>query len=424
MKRYALTVVFLLTVGFCFGQGLVGVNELYVGPQIGGTRALAMGGAYTAVNKGIDALSGNPAGLVNLETAQFLGGARLRFSGTSKYEDSYYDDDEYYEDFSRKFKLNPKVLNLGVAFPINVSGFENKVVGAVGYRSVYDYSNKVQTEYKYETGNYESTTTVKGLINYLSLGLGTQVGEKMSLGFSFNLPMMKGLKREFESKDKGEVDTDTYESEREYDVSGGNFVQFGGILQLSPELGIGASYMTSHSFKVGKEKWKTNDNGVKNNGKSKEEDKIEMPGFYSLGLSYKFSPELLLSAEIQNRPWESIEVDGEEIEDVENGSAYRVGFEYSSTFLLRGGFVMERLPMVDEDLDPVNAKWITAGIGTELNNMLLDITAAYRFASYSEEILVWDPNTFDYETKSYDYKINELVFYATLRYAFDFKIDL
>ncbi len=424
MKWFLWAAVIVLTGSLCFGQSFFGASEFYVAPQTGGTRAVAMGGAYSAVNAGIDALYGNPAGLVKLDQAQFLGGGRLRFTGSSKYEDSYYEDENFVTDYSRKFKLNPKILNLGVAFPVNISGFQNKVVGAVGYKSVYDYSNKISTEYKTDNGSFESTSTTKGLLNYLSFGLGAEFGEKVSLGFSFNLPVMKGLQENYESKSKGETDTYNYESEAEYEVSGGNFLQLGGIVQITPALGIGASYMTSHSFKVGKTKWKVNDNGEKSNGKSKQEDKIEFPGLYSIGLSYKVSPELLLTADIQNRPWESMEVNGDEIEDVENGSVYRLGFEYGTHLLLRGGFALERLPLVDDDLDPVNAKWITAGIGTELSNLLLDISAAYRFATYSVELDVFDPDSFDTITKSYDYKISELVFYATVRYAFDFKIDL
>jgi len=407
MRTFILIVVLLLLGQVCWGQELTA-------PQTGGTRAFSMGGVYTATNQGIDALSGNPGGLALLDSAQFLVGGRVLLMGKGGLDD-YYKDRYDFKDFSHKYGINPKLMNVGIAFPITLSGFSHKLVGAVGYRSFYDLSEKVIIEFEDQSGTKsEETEKTRGLINVLSFGVGTTISEKYSFGLSFNLPLIKGYKFESEGERKSTGGTSKDEEEREYDVSGGSFIQLGGIVQVTPDLSIGASYTMSHKFELEDGKYTYKEDGDVTSEGALPDNKYEIPAMYSIGFSYRVAPDFLISAELQNRPFDDVEVNGNELNYLESGSSYRFGIEYGSDVLLRAGLIMERLPMIDVDKDWVNFKGVSGGIGHKSNNIMLDVGGAYIFGSFEGA---------KFKTKTYDCNFNQLMVYATLIYSFEFSID-
>ena len=408
MRTFILIAMLLLLGQVCWGQEIGA-------PQTGGTRAFSMGGVYTATNRGIDALSGNPGGLALLENAQFLVGGRVLLMGKADLEEDYYKDYYDLKDYSSKFGINPKLLNVGIAFPITLSGFSHKLVGAVGYRSFYDLSENEIREFEDQSDNkYEETENERGLINVLSFGVGTTISEKYSFGLSFNLPLIKGYKYESEQEIKYTGGTTKYEEEAEYDVSGGSFIQLGGIVQVTPELSIGASYTMSHKFELEDGKYTDKEDGDVVDEGDLYDIKYESPAMYSIGFSYRVAPDFLISAELQNRPWEDVEVNGKELSNLESGSSYRFGIEYGSDVLLRAGLIMERAPIIDLDKDGVNFKGVTGGIGYKSNNIMLDVGGLYVFTSFDGAKV---------GTKTYDINFNQLMVFATLIYSFEFSID-
>jgi hypothetical protein len=132
---------------------------------------------------------------------------------------------------------------------------------------------------------------------------------------------------------------------------------------------------------------------------------------FSLGLSYRASETFLLSAEIQNRPWEDVEIDGDDLDYLESGSSYRIGFEYGDSFLLRGGFISERAPMTNVDGDPVNFTAVTGGLGFSSDAMRVDVGGMYAFTKFE---------AYRYSGTNYDFIFNQLIAYASLTYFFDF----
>ncbi|MDI6791552.1 MAG: outer membrane protein transport protein [bacterium] len=378
----------------------------------GGNRALAMGGVYTATSQGIDALSGNPAGLSLLNKAQLSVGGQLTLWGKDDLEEDYYKKVINVDDYSSKLGMTPELLNIGAAFPVNISKVspKYKLAGAVGYRSFYDINSKISMEASVNSEEVEETTKRRGLVNMLSFGLGTTILEKYSIGAALNIPLLKGFKAESESeiKDKS-TDVKTEEEEEEFDISGGTCLQLGGIVQATPELSVGASYIMGHKIKFEKGKYTTKHDGKVVSEGELSNKKIDIPSHYNIGVSYKASPDLLVSAELQNRPWEDYEIDGNNLSCLESGRAYRFGLEYGSDILLRAGFVWERLPVIDADKDPVNIKTITGGLGYNSNDMAFDVAGVYAFTTYEE-------------IKSYDYDIKQLIASASFKYFFDFDL--
>ena len=383
-------------------------------PLLGGSRAYSMGGVYTATNYGAEALLGNPGGLGLLSQAQVIVGGRMTVLGTSSMEEDYYKDIQNYKNYEYKYGINPKFLNAGVAFPINLANFKNKLVGAVGYRTFYDFASKVNIEGTDSfDAKFEETDKIKGLINVLSFGFGTSFSDNLSFGVSYNIPMLSGYKFESEATVKSAYATNKYEKESEYDVAGTHFMQLGCIAQLTNNLSLGIAYLTSHKYKLEEGKTTEKTDGQITYESDLADERWEFPSRYSIGIAYRMGSDLLLAAEYQNRPWEDVEIDGDELYYLESGGSYRIGFEYGSGLLIRGGFLSERIPDFDVDEDPVNVNSLTGGVGYKTGNIVIDLGAAYTFKA------------FDYvmaSSKYYEYQYRHLVVFANVLYAMNFSL--
>lgn len=354
-----------------------------------------MGGVATATNKGIDALSGNPAGLSLINNSQVLLSGRSIITGQYSLDADYYEGD-YIKDYSSGVGVDPKILNLGLSVPISIENFDHALVGAIGYRSFYDASFRYNSLKEYTEGKSEKDLNLGGIINTLSFGIATTISNNYSFGVSLNIPILSG----FTANEIRKPSTGTKsEDQIKYDIAGGTFIQIGAIANITPELSIGASYILAHDYKLKKGKEKT-----ENETYDLEDVKFEMPGMYSLGIAYRVKPELLVSVELQNRSWEDVQVENKDLKYVESGSSYRFGIEYGTYVLYRLGFESERLPLIDRGKEPVNINKLTGGIGFKMNYMLFDIGTGYEFTSY-EELKTGG--------KTYDFNISKFIVYAT-----------
>lgn len=414
--RYSLwfEITIILTLGsVCLGQE--NLQVLDAAPKLGSTRTLSMGGVHIPTNGGIDALSGNPGGLPLINGAQLSVSGRVRLLGKSDF------DEEFYEDFWQKrrsgFTRSYRLTNVGLVFPITIPTTSVKLVTAVGYRSFYDWQRKEFAEGEWESSVYNGLTTyersyrTKGLMDLLSLGLGTTISEKWSFGMSINIPLRERYETEYEGEtiypDGG---YDYYRRER-WDVSAGNFLHFGGIFQITPKLTVGISCPFVHKFTIrnGMVTYRWSHDGQERSYEIDGKYKWRIPGTFDLGIAYQLRPDLLLAGEIQNRPWEEIRINGLQIDGVKSGNAYRVGLEYGDTILYRIGFALDRLPILDADDHGVDIKNATAGIGFQLKQWTLDAALVYKFVAFDNKLRWYSDHL---------YQIRELVIHSTLQYNF------
>ena len=410
MKRIiyiAIAMVFILR-HICLAQE--NLEALDAAPKTGGTRALSMGGVYIATNQGIDALSGNPGGLALLDGIQISVTGSVQIYGKSDFDDTYY---SYYIAYSSKFEPLFKFTNIGIAVPITIPKASIKLAGAAGYRRFYDWSRRkvVEKEYDYyENGIVHSKETYKthGLINVLSLGIGTTMSKKWSFGFSVNFPIWKNYENESEINDIYSDKIYKSNTQEERNVSADCFIQLGGILQVTSKLAAGVSCLMKHGFTLQNVKRKSHYNGDVYSYEIDDKNKWEIPGTIDFGISYKLRPNLLLAADIQSRPWENIRINDLPIDDVKNGNVYRFGLEFERKVLFRAGFSWERLPLLDADEHPVDLKNTTAGIGYQSKDFILDLGLSYKFVTF--ETQRWG--------EKWKYHIREFVIHTTLRHCF------
>lgn len=322
-------------------QTIYGEWALDAAPKFGNTRTLSMGGVTIASGSGIDAFSGNPGGLARIRDIQISITSGLQIWGKR---------DE------KTLKPFYQLKNAGIVFPFSISHQNISFAGAIGYRSFYNCDRKIKRSY------YTNTTT--GLVDVFSMGFGIHFSSIGSLGMILHIPVKKTYAYQWESY--------YYRYEFAGDVTSSKIIQFGGIIDMTSKWMIGFSCLMNHNFTIN-----THDIGYPEYLLYSE--KREMPWTCDFGIAYKASPNLLIAADIQNRPWEHMRINDQKISDVKSGNAYRIGIEWGHEPIFRAGYARDILPAIDSEGDPVDINNLTIGLGFPLSLLVIDVGFSYQF---------------------------------------------
>lgn len=370
-------------------------------PQTGGNRAFAMGGTYIASNKGINALYGNPAGLTMNNGFEFVISGYWQIYKKNQFEDNYYTrywNNDYYSfsiDYDRKLDFN----QIGLLLQKNTTDFPLKFAGAVGLSPFYNYNNNRRFEeaYSYETSSSEimhsknfEDEKIKGLYDLLSIGIGISTDAIGSIGISINYPVNKQYKEIYDyshiTERNGSIQKHEYEDKYSQKVSADKFLRIGGILHLTSALSIGILWNQSYHFYL-------------------EQNKRTFPSTLNFGLTYQLIPNLLFAFDIQSQPWEKVKLGNANLYDAKNGNSYRFGLEYRNKIILRGGYALDRLPVLNSADKPVNLNNITLGIAYPRKFIVFDLGMRYRFKTFNTESVYGE---------SFDYVIRDLVIQSSI----------
>ncbi|MDP8211575.1 MAG: hypothetical protein P9M05_12255 [Candidatus Stygibacter australis] len=317
---------------------------------------------------GSNALFTNPGCLAMIEDKVFQGGMRFKF-GSWKSE---YSGDEYSDNSEGKYPFHIKINHLSYAMPYQIQGSSLKTVFAVGYRTYYDWGYNIHytesnAEYDYD---YDSTYKRHGGLNTLTFGGGINFQDKFYAGLAMNIGVMGKVSWEEEYTENGE--TESYDGD--YTVKG-SFFTLGGVYKVNPKMDMGFYYRPG--FKVGYEF----------DGESSDDD---VPGLLAVSSSYQISDAFKFIFEYQTRGLGDYKRGNDDIYDVDNGYALRLGAELGKK--IRAGFYMDSVPLKDTDSNgesektPNTMKGFTLGTGFDINpNLSLDIFGEYAFTGYERE---------------------------------------
>ena len=346
-------------------------QSLNFNPIGAGARARGMGGAFIGVADDATAASWNPAGLVQLESAE-ASVVGLFESYTPESDIPDFDADPY--------KSSHIGLNFfSVAFPLAIG--ERNLVAAVAYQKVMDLY------YKYDSDYAEVERT--GGVNSITPSIGIQLTTAISIGASVNI--LTGS-TEYTQKYKTGYSQDT---ETSYDYTGTNF-SVGGLFDFN-RFKLGVVYKSPFGL----------------NEKDDDQDydvTLTMPQMLGVGVSFAATENLTLAADYEMRSFSDTEYEDNRTEqktsaEWEDINQLRVGVEYllmtgDNVLPLRLGFATTPLPTTDDNDDQIVGKNITAGVGLIMGNINLDLGVEYN--SYSYE--------FDTGEQKYDYSDNYLRF--------------
>lgn len=370
-------------------------------PQTGGSQSSAMGGSYIAFNQGIDALFGNPAGLPANNTVEFMLGYYWQIHKNSQFDDDYYL--RYWNDsYSIEYKKNYRLIYLGMSCQKELSHSPFTFAGAIGFSPFYYWESNRQgiESYSYSTSTSElirSHTNIyeekmMGLYDILSIGVGFSWEGAGSIGISLNYPLRENYETEFNStyisEINGEITSYQSNSKDWQNVYASQFIRIGGMLHLTSKFTLGILWMQAHHYNIANQR-------------------RDFPATLNYGVAYRIFPGLLLAFDLQSQPWEKVRIGNEYISNVKNGNAYRFGLEYTNKIIMRAGYAIDRLPILDSEDKAVNMKNITLGIGYSVKYVVFEIAVRYRFTKFKTE--EW--------LQVYNYNFSETVLQSSIKLA-------
>jgi hypothetical protein len=367
-------------------------------PQIGGNQSFAMGGTYIAFNQGINALFGNPAGLPADNTVEFILGYYWQIHKNSQFDDAYYLrywNGSYSIEYKKKYRLN----YLGMSWQKKLSHYPFKFAGAIGFSPFYYWESTRERvrSYSYSTSTPELRRSytieeekMMGLYDIISIGIGFSWEGTGSIGISLNYPVRENYQDEFNLTHTYEIDEEIkgykYTSKDWRNVYASQFIRIGGMLHLTSRFILGIIWMQRHHYNIANQR-------------------RDFPVTLNYGIAYRILPTLLLAFDMQSQPWEKVRIDDEYISNVKNGNAYRLGLEYTNKIIMRTGYAVDRLPILDSEDNAVNMMNITLGIGFSAKYVIFEIAARYRFTKFKTE--EWQ--------EVYNYNFSETVLQSSIK---------
>jgi len=377
-------------------------------PVGSGARALGMGGAFIAVADDATAASWNPGGLVQLETPE----ASVVGAGFYRNEDNSF---SLHPEASGDQSVSDVSLNyLSASYPFTL--LDRNMVVSINYQNLYDLSREWRfplNEKEFilsKNGNMDYTQ--KGSLSALGLAYAIQISPEFSFGFTLNFWTDSFSKNQWEQKihqwGEGSLGTNpfTYESNSrdKYSFSGFN-ANLGLMWNVTSQWTLGVVFKTPFTASLKHEsyfgyavRYKSNPGGDHSHETSSVTyEDLDMPMSYGIGVAYRFSDTLTLSADIYRTEWgdfiltdpkgnKTSPITGlpEGESDVSATHQARVGAEYllidpPLVIPLRGGVFYDPAPAQGS---PDSFFGVSVGSGIVYERYVLDVAYQYRFGNH------------------------------------------
>lgn len=369
-------------------------------PVGSGARALGQGGAFIAVADDATAASWNPAGLYVLQIPEI--------SATVNYLDRREDNR-----FGRNpeadgsMKISETDLNYAsAAYPFHAFG--RNMIFSLNYQHLYDFHREWRFPITRSQANWAPDENVHyvqdGLLSALGPAFCVAVNPDLSVGVVVNIWDNDITPNEWEEKYRvwgsqtyalpgrmPETVQIEYEKHDRYTFKGIN-ANLGVMWRATDKLSLGCVLKTPFTADLRHETWESNRIG----GVSVTDEKLDMPMSYGVGLSYRFSDDLRIAADVYVTEWDEYIItdsEGRETSPVTGKSAaesdidpvcvFRTGVEYKFTnrvkrysIPVRAGLFYDPAP-ADGGTDDFYG--ISAGAGIAFGRFAFDAACQYRF---------------------------------------------
>lgn len=386
-------------------------------PVGSGARALGMGGAFIAVADDATAASWNPGGLIQLKKPE------ISVVGNWFYrtEDNEFGDDPQ---TSRSESVSEEDINyLSMAYPFTL--FNRNMIVSLNYQHLYDFTRERKFPFRIVTPLEAGNTSIvdanqhyreKGSLSALGLAYCIQIIPQLSFGFTLNLWDDDISNNEWEENyhatglqtmktASGSVMFERpfqYDRMVKYSLSGFN-ANVGILWRATDKLTIGLVFKSPFTADL---KYKSVGKIIRNVGENqsiditqeKENQKLDMPMSYGVGVSYRFSDKLTIAADIYRTEWQDfvlMDADGKETDPITGKSIHesdidptyqvRLGAEYlfinrkpRYVIPLRAGVFYDPAPA---EGSPDDYYGFSLGSGIAIGRYVFDIACQYRFGN-------------------------------------------
>ncbi|MCP3876202.1 MAG: hypothetical protein GY699_24050 [Desulfobacteraceae bacterium] len=285
-------------------------------PVGSGARAMGMGGAFIAVADDATAASWNPAGLIQLEKPE------ISVVGTAFYikEDAYFGTNP--EANGTQNFSDQDINYFSLVYPFTLLG--RNMVTSINYQQLYDFTRSMDVYLEEHTANSTTQRYISqdndGKLGAIGLAFSVQVTPAVSLGCTINLWEDWFHDNGWEESMHDEriltirlptppnppgttLTTRTItQAKTKYSFSGVN-ANLGVVWNVNDRLTMGAVLKTPFTADLKEEYTRTLPLASAVNTSNDQE--IEMPMSYGLGISYRFSDSFTSSADIYITEWDN-----------------------------------------------------------------------------------------------------------------------
>ncbi|MBN2438033.1 MAG: outer membrane protein transport protein [Deltaproteobacteria bacterium] len=376
-------------------------------PVGSGARALGMGGAFIAVADDATAASWNPGGLIQLETPEvsivgaYCNRAENNFFGTNP------------EASGKQNVSDTRINYLSAAYPFTLFG-HNMIVSA-NYQNLYDFNREwgfplMQESERLKTGQ-DVGFKQEGGLSAFGIAYCAQMTPTFSFGFTLNFWEDGIYKNKWEQTTR-QTGTGTFVgnpftfealSHDEFSFSGFN-VNLGVLWNVSSSVTLGAVFKTpfkadlrhesAFSYFLDFPQYPSANSA--DSTAYVEEEHLDMPMSYGLGISCRFSDRFTASADIYRTEWddfvltdakgnESSPITGTPVSESNISPTHqiRIGAEYlfinpGYVVPVRGGIFYDPAPA---EGSPDNYFGFSLGAGIAYGRFIFDIAYQYRFGN-------------------------------------------
>ena len=421
MNRYlsaAPMVLVILLTFFCllssylanpaFGQTIQRIDIPSSPNPVGsGARALGMGGAFIAVADDATAASWNPGGLIQLEKPEVSGVGAFFY----RIEDNDFGTNP--EASGRETVTEINLNYLSGAYPFTL--FHRNMIVSLNYQRLFDFTRKWNFPLVQSTAGLSLSQDVdydqSGNLSALGLAYCIQLTPEFSFGFTFNIWQdwlgMNEWKQTTRQQGSGTFTGNQFifdsRSQDRFSFRGFNANANVGILwNITPKFTLGAVVRTPFTADLKhKSSFKSSIHFPASPGSdstiytsSTENEELDLPMSYGIGLAYRFSDRLTVSADFTRTEWDdfvfkdsqgnktsAISGRPKQDSDVDPTNAFRLGAEYlfiKSNYVvpLRGGVFYDPAPA---EGSPDDFYGFSLGSGFARGPYIFDIAYQYRF---------------------------------------------
>ena len=334
-------------------------------------RSMAMGKTAITTARGSSAIFSNPSILATFSEPEVQIGGKLLYGTIT---DETVTASEFYDSYDAKYPAFPNRSYLAFAVPYELSDAQLKLVLGVGYQrnegvkweSTAVWHEEEWSEVREDIVNIrvtsESTGRRRGDLSTLTPGVALNFQDRYYLGATVNRTIGAIIST---SETKSSDYNWRLDAEREQSAL---FLRLGAFAELTPELAVGLMYRPEFDWEFGETITKTYEDGELDTDRDTDHLELTMPTMWGIGVEYEVSPELIVAAEVQYRPFSDLQWSGDLADQpiIDDGFNAAVGAEYLGfDYPVRIGAFRDLIPIVDEnDTDPVELIGLTAGIGS------------------------------------------------------------
>ncbi|RKU21626.1 hypothetical protein C6499_21755 [Candidatus Poribacteria bacterium] len=336
-------------------------------------RSLAMGKTAITTARGSSAIFSNPSILATFSEPEVQIGGKLLYGTVA---DERITASERYDSYDARYPPFPNRSYLALAAPYQLPDTQLKLVLGVGYQrnegvKTEKTSVRHREEWSETRGDIvnirvteERTDRRRGHLSTLTPGVALNFQDRYYLGATVNRTIGAIIST---------YETQSSDSNRKLDIEeeqSALFLRLGAFAELTPELSVGLMYRPEFDWEFGERILRLSEDGELDTERDTDRLELTMPTMWGIGVEYEASPELIVAAEVQYRPFSDLQWSGTaDIVDppiIDDGFNVAVGAEYLGfDYPMRIGAFRDLIPFVDEnDTDPVHLIGITAGIGS------------------------------------------------------------